>query len=233
MQAEDSYGLKNKKKLLKQFDKTAKSAREALLSRYGEEETETFLAQAREHFVALLPALQDPGSKLAHLRIFTAAAAMQLALYKAMHAHGKTEQEVWEICETVIGQKLDSLPGLFKRFSNALFFSKFLQKQSKKLAEQSQEQDFGGWAFRFVQGDGETFDYGIDYTSCAIHTLMQEHDAEAFSPYICLSDLVASEALGWGLVRDETIAQGCKRCNFRFKRGGQTRVSSPLLDPPS
>ena len=32
--------------------------------------------------------------------------------------------------------------------------------------------------------------------------------------------------MDWGLIRTETLADGCARCDFRFKKGGQTQISS-------
>ena len=49
---------------------------------------------------------------------------------------------------------------------------------------------------------------------------------EAFAPYICMSDIALSDALGWGLKRTQTIADGCHHCDFRFKQGAATQISS-------
>lgn len=35
---------------------------------------------------------------------------------------------------------------------------------------------------------------------------------------------------GWGLRRSETLADGCQRCHFRFKKGGETEISSLTPD---
>ena len=48
-----------------------------------------------------------------------------------------------------------------------------------------------------------------------------EHGGEEFAPYICLSDIALSDALGWGLLRTQTLADGCSHCDFRF-----TQISS-------
>lgn len=55
---------------------------------------------------------------------------------------------------------------------------------------------------------------------------MNDQGAEEFAPYVCLSDISLGEALGWGLIRSETLADGCQRCNFRFKKGGEPQISS-------
>jgi len=41
------------------------------------------------------------------------------------------------------------------------------------------------------------------------------------------TDILSSELLGWGLKRTMTLAEGAERCDFRFKKGGETRVAVP------
>ena len=43
----------------------------------------------------------------------------------------------------------------------------------------------------------------------------------ALAPYIYMSDIALNEALGWGLMAD-----GCAYCDFRFKQGAATQISS-------
>jgi hypothetical protein len=45
--------------------------------------------------------------------------------------------------------------------------------------------------------------------------------------YLCPADILYSQALGWGLMRTTTLAEGAARCDFRFKKGGVTRVAVP------
>jgi hypothetical protein len=41
-----------------------------------------------------------------------------------------------------------------------------------------------------------------------------------------MSDIALSDAMEWGLIRTETLADGCERCDFRFKKRGKTQISS-------
>ena len=75
-------------------------------------------------------------------------------------------------------------------------------------------------------GDGIAFDHGVDYLRCGNLELARKVGADAFAPYVCLSDIALSEGLGWGLIRTQTLADGCSHCDFRFKRGGETRITS-------
>ena len=55
---------------------------------------------------------------------------------------------------------------------------------------------------------------------------MKSQGVEEFAPYVCLSDMALGKALGWGLIRTETLADGCDKCDFRFKKGAGIQISS-------
>lgn len=79
----------------------------------------------------------------------------------------------------------------------------------------------------YVEGDSQTFDYGVDYIECASCKFLEAQDASELGPYVCAVDKVASVMLGWGLRRTKTLAEGDEKCDFRFKRGGNTFVPIP------
>jgi hypothetical protein len=95
----------------------------------------------------------------------------------------------------------------------------------RAAAAESQRRRYpGDWVCRFVEGDGETFDYGLDVTECGICTLYHAQGADELAPYMCLSDYVVSCTFDRGLVRHETIAEGAEVCDFRYKKGRETFV---------
>ena len=73
-------------------------------------------------------------------------------------------------------------------------------------------------------------DFGVDYVRCGNLELAKKLGAEEFAPYVCMSDIALSDALGWGLIRTQTLADGCSHCDFRFQRDGETRISSKTPD---
>ena len=90
----------------------------------------------------------------------------------------------------------------------------------RREAELSQRRRYpGDWLYTFVEGDGKTFDYGVNYTECGICKFFKAQGVEGLIPYICLVDYPTSRALGTGLEREEAIGLGDKRCTFRYKRG--------------
>jgi hypothetical protein len=47
-----------------------------------------------------------------------------------------------------------------------------------------------------------------------------EQGADEFTPYMCFIDFLMFPAMGIALEREGTIAQGCGRCDFRFRETG-------------
>ena len=62
------------------------------------------------------------------------------------------------------------------------------------------------------------------------HEALRRASFLAFSPFICMSDIALSEALGWGLARTQTLADGCEYCDFRFRKGAATMISSKTAE---
>jgi len=73
--------------------------------------------------------------------------------------------------------------------------------------------------FDIIEGDGQTFEFGVDYTECGIVKYLTQQAAAELAPYLCWLDYPMCSAMKVKLVRTETIAQGCERCNFRFAHG--------------
>ncbi|MCP4205363.1 MAG: L-2-amino-thiazoline-4-carboxylic acid hydrolase [bacterium] len=84
----------------------------------------------------------------------------------------------------------------------------------------------GDFEICYLTGDGRAFDIGVDHVRCGNLELAKKLGAEEFAPYVCMSDIALSDALGWGLTRTQTLADGCSHCDFRFKRDAETRISS-------
>ena len=93
-------------------------------------------------------------------------------------------------------------------------------------ARRQQKDRFGDFEIEYLSSEGEEFDFGVNYLQCGNYRFVMEHEGETFAPYICMSDIALSDALGWGLMRTQTLADGCGHCDFRMKEGAATKISS-------
>ena len=224
---EQDYYASRKPKLLKDFDKTANLARGSVVSSYGPNFADTLYRDTRQEYESLIPQIPHlEGVRGGLLNSFLRITAQELALYKAMKKHGKTAGEAWEVCHEALRLRMERFPKIKRWLFGDLMYSGIVRRRMRKLSEAGRRLRFGDFEVRYVISDEENFDFGVDYVACGNYKFVKDQGAEEFAPYVCMSDIALSDAMGWGLIRTETLADGCERCDFRFKKGGKTRISS-------
>ncbi len=217
------------KRLIKDFDKLMHQVQGPIITRYGEKQAAEMIAGARFEFQELLPALPYVGGEQPFTQ-FVIASGWFLAFYRAMQAHGASVGETGELAFLLSQTYLQRVPGFARRLLGYMSFTPRYLARLRERALLSQTHPYpGGYIYSYVEGDGMHFDYGVDYQQCATLTLFRENGAAELTPYLCACDHLYSKLLGWGLTRTTTLAEGGKVCDFRFKKGGPTRIHSTVL----
>ena len=221
-----NYYIAHKKRFLWEFDLVAKSSR-SVVAGYFDEDARALIAETRREFEDLIPQFHYIGGKQPHTE-FMVFTGMLLAVYRVSKAHGKTAEQTGEMVFEMGRAFLNSFPTILLRLLMPLNFSRRYLDLIRKGAIESQQRKYPeGNVIDFVEGDGVTFDYGVDYLECASCKFLAKQGTPEIAPYLCPVDILFSEALGWGLTRTTTLAGGADRCDFRFKKGGPTRVAVP------
>lgn len=213
-----------RRRVLGELDKWSPDLRGALAAHEAAEAVDEVLAATRERLGALLESTPDPGWSAAHMRAFTIGGMIYVAFYLALASRGYDAARAWELCDAATKTHFARMSGLERKLASDGMFGWPMRALSRWAAKRSQTAPVGGWVMRFVEGEPNGFDYGVDYERCAIREMAVANGAAELAPYICLADIAGSEAFGWGLERKETLAQGGRRCDFRFRRGGETQV---------
>jgi hypothetical protein len=143
-----------------------------------------------------------------------------------MKKHGKGPGEAWEICHEAIKERMKVFSKLKRRLFKRLMYSHFLMRRIRRRVERQEQHKLGEFEMRYFMGDGIDYDWGVDYLGCGNYNFAKRYGAEDFAPYVCMSDIALGDALEWGLIRTQTLADGCEFCDFRFKKGSSTRISS-------
>jgi len=113
-----------------------------------------------------------------------------------------------------------SLPA--RELMGRTFFSEKKKDQWREVARRSQLRQYpGDWVVQYVEGDGETFDYGLDMIECARLKLWRAQGLEEFVPYLCLADWPYWRAIGVEAKRTQTLACGGTCCDDRYIRRGR------------
>jgi len=221
------YYNSRKEKLLMDFDWTSALMRDSLVARYSEEFASMLQREVRQEYEKLIPEIPYiKGVRARALNTFLLISAQELAAYKAMKKHGKPPAEAWELCHQALRLRIEKIPRWKRWLLRRLMFSSLMRKIVERRARKQQKVRIGDFEVEYIAGEGDDFDLGVNYLKCGNHSFAVKHGGEEFAPYICMSDIALSDAMGWGLIRTQTLADGCHNCNFRFKKGAATQISS-------
>jgi len=140
-----------------------------------------------------------------------------LALFQAMNARGISAMETGRVIYESVLESVKRLPQ-----HTFVLTPEFIQAELD-LAQESQKRRYpGDWVWNFVLGDGIEFDYGYDFLECGTQKFYHIHEADAFLPFYCYLDFSTQRTAGWGFARTMTLAEGCPKCDFRWKKNGVT-----------
>jgi hypothetical protein len=224
----DDYYITRKPNLLKDFDRTAKQMRKMLGPRYGKDCAETFVRETRCEFEALIPELPYIGGRKNRLTKNLVGSAWCLALYRTFRNHDITAEETGRILCEMVRAQLNAYPKVLLCLLGRFRFSRYALAKLKRQAEESQRRRYAAdWVYTVVEGDGTTFDYGVDYTECGICKFLHEQGADELIPFLCALDFPMSDAFGTGLVRTMTVAEGNEKCDFRFRKNRKAEQARP------
>ena len=216
-------------KLLRNFDRMIRKVKGPITDRYGNERSAEMVALVREEYRRLIPALPYVGGEQPFTQ-FVISSGWFLAFFRVMQANREQVRDTGELAYMLSQTYLERVPGFAGRLLGYMSFSPGYLTKLRRRAEESQKHLYPrGYVYSYVEGDGVNFDYGVDYHQCTTWTLFQEQGAAKLTPYLCACDYLYSERLGWGLTRTTTLGEGGEVCDFRFKRGGPTRVRSTVM----
>ncbi len=217
---DSSYYLVHKQQLMRDFNQTMKCAIPLLESSYGQNQAEGTVQQTRQVFEALLYKLPYIGGDDNPMTGLLIQSAYYLALYRVLKSYGKAVQEAGKISYQLTEKTFCDQSHLLVRLSGKLKFNRISMGQIKQQAERSHRHEYAAdWVFDVVEGNGQAFDYGLNYSECGICKFYHEQGADELTPYVCLLEYPASQAMGTGMVRTSTLAEGAAVCDPRYKDG--------------
>jgi hypothetical protein len=195
-----------------------------LVNRYGKELSKAIVQHAHKEYETLIPQIPFIGGKKNRWTADLLESAHILALFRAMQAYGKTPSETAEVLYEGMQIRLAQYPRFLLRLIGRWQFSNLFLKTLQHQAAVTHKRAFpNNFVAEVVIGDGKEFDWGIDFTECAIQKFFRAQNVLEFLPYVCRLDYLTSAAFGIGLVRTKTLATGDERCNPRLKQDRETK----------
>lgn len=208
---------------VRRFKKFLRRHTELLNSRFGGSEADAIRREMLAEYRPLIPQVPYVGGRRNRYTPGLAMSAWALAIYRVLLRHGGTVQDAGEILHNYAKSSYGRLPRPLR--TRMLRPRKTRAEKQAKWTQQSPYP--GDWLNAIVEGDGRTFDWGIDITECGMVKFFHAQGADELTPYLCDLDYVMAEAAGVGLSRTKTLAWGCDSCDFRWTIPGDTIAAWP------
>ena len=215
-------------RLLKEFERYTATTKSILSKHFNEREVESIISETKREFEDLIPRIPYIGGKENRLSSNLEASAISLALYRVLSRYNLGIKEIGKINYDIVEASFEKTPSIVLRFFKWFRFSWFGKRYLKRLASRTQDRQYpDDWVAEYIEGNGQDFDYGIDYTKCAICHFYEQEGAFEYAKYLCLIDFLTASIADSGLERTTTIAEGYGRCDFRWKKGRPVRPGWP------
>ena len=216
----ENYYVSHSEELMAVFKGTSDGARQYLTGKYGDNFADKVTKEAGQKFASLLPGLPNVGGSKNIDIEYVPIAAWYLAFYLPMRDCGKTAEDTGRMIYDLNEYEMSRMHKDKALAEGAYKFTPEYLNKMKQWAEWTQKKEYpANWVAELLIGDGKEYDFGYNYTECALVKFFRANNVPEIAPYVCLNDFLRSKTLGTGLQRSKTLAQGDEVCNFRYKKG--------------
>jgi hypothetical protein len=211
--------------LLDNFEKLLPLSIQIISDRKDEATAERVVGGARLEFEKLMPELPYVGDARYPLPQNLIQSAVALSYYRSLVRTGMNSEQAGTIVSEVAEASARAVPEEQLLALGEMQFKEEWYQMQRKFAAKSQERRYpGDWVVSFVEGVPGEFDWGYDFTECAILKLFKSQGAEELVPYLCKLDFIISKLQNTGLHRTKTLATGGDCCDFRYKKGRDVQI---------
>ena len=147
-----------------------------------------------------------------------------LALIKTLDEKGESFDDIRKICLEIVTEYVrpkNKFQQLLKRLpvlmTNTWLAGIIINAFNKRI---NHNPNPAGFVANIITDKAETYGlgYGFDILECGICKLFAKHNYNKYASILCEVDEITSGFAGLKLIRTGTIANGAKKCDFRFKK---------------
>ena len=224
IEEERNYYLKKKRTLMRTFKTALAIVKNILIEYFGESKFEEISTITEKEFEALIPQIPYVGGDENHLTESLINATLLLPLLRVFEKEGLEFYEIGKLAYDLFEAFYKVIPPANDIFSEESLLHLKESAKNSKLRKYK-----GDWVYDFVEGDGKTSNFGVDYSECGVFKFYKSQGAEHFMPIVCINDFAQAQAYGYGLKRTQTIGNGAPLCDFRYIKNDNT----PRAWPPN
>jgi hypothetical protein len=205
-------------RLLRRFDRFARSARPALEQHFGSEAT-AIAREARSEFQRLAGEIPYRGRESDMMFGNIAGPYQILAYVLVLKGRSHPLQAIGAWVGDAVPVPASWVPRWLVRPVLRLALPLLLRRARRSARASQENPQADEFVWEIVEEPGS--DLALNIQSCAVCAAYAKHDAMDAVPYVCALDDVMSDALGLGLRRTGTRALGADACDFRYEPGGE------------
>lgn len=215
-----SYYLAQKEELMEEFREFVKEAIRLWEPEFGADSAKEMAEEAIVAYEGLIPVFPDVGGEHNFLSYVIPFAARFAALYPPMRKKKKTAEDTGKLVYDLAELMQKKIPREIAVQQWEQFFSQSAYDRMERWTAWTRMRQYpGNWVCTFVRGNGRDFDFGIDYSECAVVKFLTALGVPELVPFVCINDFPESACNDSGLERTQAIGYGDKICNFRYKKG--------------
>ena len=102
------------------------------------------------------------------------------AIYRVLKEDEAIE-DIWALCANFNKETLMGMPAFVRWLLKQSTFSKRMKKRFEKMADEHKQKNLAD-QWNYIEGDGKTFDYGMNMTRCAKVAFLRKIGAVDFAP---------------------------------------------------
>lgn len=223
-----NYYLRNKKKMIREFEKMFKGASKSLEEYYTQEKINSIHKNCSEQYNLLLKELPFIGGDENKDTINLIMGAISISLIVPLEKEGLSQRQIGKVIYDSFEEYFNSTPKFIRKligkFATSNYNVKKMKQQVEKSSKREYEEDF---VTEYVDNKDQEFDFGYNYVECGIHKMFVKKSLTEYLKFVCLGDFALFSALNIGFSRTQTIGNGACKCDFRFIKNGKTQSGWP------
>lgn len=205
----------------RKFFNSVNSFAEQELARMSSENFAKIVCQkAPEIFEQVLSVLPDIGGDENMASKNLLGVPLLVPYYQLARGEGLSAEDIGLIVYNALDIMTADIPQETTSKASEEFFRPERYEIIKEWAEWTDKREYpDNYVAVAVAGYEDEFDFGYNYTECAIMKVLKKMGYPELAPYACFQDYPLSRLDGRGLKRTKTLAWGDEVCDFRFKKG--------------
>jgi hypothetical protein len=210
---------------IRTFNWVVRRLRSTFAAEFGDDLADEIMDRSGAEFQEILPLIPYIGGiKNLYTPILYASGGM-LAIARVMEANGKTAEDMFVVFYKAIDRLYRLLPKFIMRFFGRIFLSRYGGiGVLRRMAARSQKRMYAeDWVFTVDEGDGENYDWRLEYSECAVIKFWARQGAHDLMPFCNFGDMSMSRALSLGM-QSATLGEGCETCVAELKYGRETET---------